>query len=83
MGVLSRVRQSELFSITILVKYKNRGLGFIGEPEGEGGEVLPNYSPPHKVKLKKKKTLDFVDTETSNILRDSRFNLNHPLKSAD
>jgi hypothetical protein len=38
-------------------------------------------SPPLKAKFKKKE--DFVDTIISEVLRDLRFSLNEPPKSAD
>jgi len=47
---------------------------------GTGGSQAATSPPPPKAEFK---NTDFVDTMISKVLRDLRFNLNHPLKSAD
>ena len=48
----------------------------------QGGRRLPGCSPPCPNEIKKKHT-DFVDPMISKVLRDLRFSLHQPLKSAD
>ena len=48
---------------------------------GEGGLGAVRLHPPLSQAVFK--NTDFVDTMISKVLRDLRFSLNHPLKSAD
>jgi len=47
---------------------------------GGGGLGPVRLHPPPQAEFK---NTDFVDTVISKVLRDLRFSLNHPLKSAD
>ena len=77
-NILSWVRQSELFTITMFVKYAYMGLWSIGATKGGGGGFLQNCRPPSERNLR---ITDFAATMTSKFLHDSRFSLNPPLKS--
>lgn len=67
---------SDRAAITMSAKYTYMDLGSIGTTRGG---VLQNCRPPPKRNLR---ITDFADTMTSTFLRDSRFSLNPPLKSA-